>query len=128
LKTGALASTCDLFYELTMKKLNKNRGGLDWLHLLAAILIRWRHLVASNKALNLLHWAMLAVLYRRTAAAIKVASLFVNFFVIVSSAVALTAGFHPVWDTVLPPANRHGYWNGWQTRYVWSSSMISPSS
>jgi hypothetical protein len=47
---------------------------------LAAILAQWRRLVASNKALNLLYWAMCAVLYWRTAAAIKMASLFSKFF------------------------------------------------
>jgi hypothetical protein len=57
-------------YKLTMKKLEKNRGGCDRLHLLAAILVRWWRLVASNKALSLLYLAMHAVLYRRTAMAI----------------------------------------------------------
>ncbi len=59
--------------------------------LLVAILARWRRLVASNKALNLLHWAMCAVLYLRTATAIKMASLFGTFFVVVLFAVALAA-------------------------------------
>jgi hypothetical protein len=63
-----------------MKKLKKNRGRLDRLQLLAAILTRWRRLVASNKALNLLYQAMHAVLYWRTAAAIKMASLLGTFF------------------------------------------------
>jgi hypothetical protein len=61
-----------------MKK--KNQGRLDRLQLLAAILTPWRRLVAYNKALNLHYWAMHAVLYRRTAAAIKMASLFGTFF------------------------------------------------
>jgi hypothetical protein len=63
-----------------MKKLEKNQGRLDQLQLSAAILTRWRHLVASNKVLNLLYWAMHAVLYRRTAAAIKMAT-FLDAFV-----------------------------------------------
>jgi hypothetical protein len=46
----------------------------DRLQLLAAILARWRRLVASNKALNLLHWAMCAVTYRHIAMAIEMAS------------------------------------------------------
>jgi hypothetical protein len=46
----------------------------DRLHLLAAILARWRRLVASNKALNLLHQAMCAVTYRRIAMAIETSS------------------------------------------------------
>ncbi len=58
-----------------MKKLEKNWHMCDQLHLLVAILAQWRHPVASTKALNLLHWAMHAVLYRRTAAAIKMASI-----------------------------------------------------
>jgi hypothetical protein len=49
------------------------------LQLLAAILAQWRRLVASNKALNLLYWVMCTVLYRRTAAAIKMASLLGTF-------------------------------------------------
>jgi hypothetical protein len=63
-----------------MKKLKKKQGRLDQLQLLAAILAQWRCLVASNKALNLFYWAMCTVLYRRTAAAIKMASLLGTFF------------------------------------------------
>jgi hypothetical protein len=63
-----------------MKKLGKNRHMHDQLHLLAAILAQWQRLVASNKALNLLHWAMCAVTYRRIAMAIKTAS-FLGVFV-----------------------------------------------
>jgi hypothetical protein len=63
-----------------MKKLIKNRHMHDRLQLSAAILARWRRLVASNKALNLLHQAMCAVTYRRIAMAIKTAS-FLGVFV-----------------------------------------------
>ncbi len=63
-----------------MKKHKKKQGRLDQLQLLAAILAQWWCLVASNKALNLLYRAMRAVLYRRTAAAIKMASLLGTFF------------------------------------------------
>jgi hypothetical protein len=63
-----------------MKKLKKNQCGLDQLQLSAAILAPWQRLVASKKALNLLYWDMRAVLYRCTAAAIKMASLFGTFF------------------------------------------------
>jgi hypothetical protein len=52
----------------------------DLLQLSAAILARWRQLLASNKALNLLHWAMCAVTYRRIAMAIETAS-FLGVFV-----------------------------------------------
>jgi hypothetical protein len=45
------------------------------------ILARWQHPVASSKALDLLHWAMHAVLYRRTAAAINMAT-FSGVFVV----------------------------------------------
>jgi hypothetical protein len=58
------------FNELTMKKLKKTQGRLDKFHLLAAILARWWHPVASTKALDLLNWAMRAVLYQHTATAI----------------------------------------------------------
>jgi hypothetical protein len=63
-----------------MKKFKKNQGRLDQLQLLAAILSQWRRFVASNKALNLLYWAMHAVLYRHTTAAIKMAT-FLGAFV-----------------------------------------------
>ncbi len=52
----------------------------DQLQLSAAILTRWWRLVASTKALNLLHRAMCAVTYRRIAMAIKTAS-FLGVFV-----------------------------------------------
>jgi hypothetical protein len=52
----------------------------DQLHLLATILAQWRHPVASNNALDLLHQAIRAVLYRRTAVAIKTASKVGQFF------------------------------------------------
>ncbi len=74
-----------------MKKLKKNQGRLDQLQLLAAILAQWQRLVASNKALNLIYWAMRAVLYQHTAATIRMASLFGTFFVVVLFAVALVA-------------------------------------
>ncbi len=64
----------------TMKKLEKNWGSLDWLQLSATTHAQWWRLVASNIALNLLYWAMHAVSYRRTAAAIKMASLFGTLF------------------------------------------------
>ncbi len=62
-----------------MKNIKKKQGRLNQLQLLATILAQWRHLVASNKALNLLYWAMRAVLYWRTTTAIKMASLFCTF-------------------------------------------------
>ncbi len=62
------------------KKLEKKQGRLDRLQLLVAILVQWQRLVASNKALNLPYRAMCAVLYRRTATAIEMASLLGTFF------------------------------------------------
>ncbi len=52
----------------------------DRLQQMAAILAWWWRLVASNKALNLLHWAMCMVTYRYVAMAIKTAT-FVGIFV-----------------------------------------------
>ncbi len=65
------------------KNSKKNQGRLNWLQLSAAILARWQHLVAFTKALNLLYRVMHTVLYRHTAAAIKMASLLGTFFVVV---------------------------------------------
>ncbi len=42
--------------------------------LLDIILARWRRPVASSEALDLLHWAMCTVTYRRIAMAIKTAT------------------------------------------------------
>ncbi len=52
----------------------------DQLEQLVAILAQWWRLVASNKALNLLHWAMCTVMYRRVAMAIETAT-FLGAFV-----------------------------------------------
>ncbi len=52
----------------------------DQLQLLAAILAQWWRVGASNKALNLLHQAMCAVMYHHIAMAIKMAS-FLGAFV-----------------------------------------------
>jgi hypothetical protein len=52
----------------------------DQLHLLAAILAQWQCPVAFTIALDLLHWAMHAVLYRCTATAIKMARKVGPFF------------------------------------------------
>jgi hypothetical protein len=55
----------------------------------ATMLAQWWHPVASTKALDLLHQAISAVLYQRTATAIKMASKVGPFFVIVLFAVAV---------------------------------------
>ncbi len=63
----------------------------DRLLLLAAILAQRWHPVVSSGALDHLHWAMLAVLYRRTDTAIKKACKVGACFVIGLFAVALAA-------------------------------------
>ena len=72
LKRGVLALTRDLF-------LQKHRSHV-WFMLSDIILAQWRHPVASNEALDLLHWAMHAVTYRGIAMAIKMASFAGVFF------------------------------------------------
>jgi hypothetical protein len=79
-KIGALMLTHDLFLQVDNETTKKNRCWyVRWL-LLAAILAQWRQLVASNIALDLLHWAMCTVLYRHIATAIKMASKVGAFF------------------------------------------------
>ena len=48
--------------------------------LLAAILAQWQHPVASSEALDLLHWGMHTVTYRRIAMAINTANKVDVFF------------------------------------------------
>ncbi len=61
------------------KKLEKKGKGIsDWC-LLEQLFARWWHPVASSEALDLFYWAMSAVLYRRTAAAINTASFLGQF-------------------------------------------------
>ena len=55
------------------------------------VLTRWWRLVALMKAMNLLHQAMRAVLYRRIATAIEMASKVGTCCIDVSFAVALAA-------------------------------------
>ncbi len=63
-----------------MKKLKKKQRMHNRLQISAAILARWWRSVASTKALDLLHQAMRAVLYRRTTTARKMASKVGAFF------------------------------------------------
>ncbi len=67
-------------YGFDDENIEKNHHSLVQFILLDIILTRWRHPVASSKALDLLHQAMHAVLYRRTAAAINMAP-FLGVFV-----------------------------------------------
>ncbi len=74
LKTVALALPATFFYSFDDEKYWKN-----WLchvpyMLLDIILVWWRRPVVSSEALDLLHWVMRAVTYRRIAMAIKTAS------------------------------------------------------
>ncbi len=137
-------------YELTMKKLVKNRHMRDRLQLSAATLAQWWHLVASNKALNLLHQAMCAVTHRRIAMAIKTASflvVFVDCFFVcllpwrplgqyrasscpmpVSSSFRSSPGHAALGDAIcIAPAHHHGHRNGRRTRCICSSLLILSS-
>jgi hypothetical protein len=66
-----------------MKKLRKNWHSFDRNTLSERILSRWRRPVASIESLDTRHWGMRAVLYRRTAMAIEMASKVGAFFVVV---------------------------------------------
>jgi hypothetical protein len=55
------------------------------------ILAQWRRPVASSEALDLLHWVMYAVTYRRIAMAIKTATFLGVFMTVVCLPVALAA-------------------------------------
>ncbi len=62
-----------------MKTSKKCRSHVQFM-LADIILARWRRPVASSEALDLLHWAMHAVTYRRIAIAIETAT-FLGVFV-----------------------------------------------
>ena len=68
------------FDNLTMKNIEQNRCWHVPFMLSEQVLAQWWHPVASSEALDLLHRAMRAVLYRRIPMAIKMAS-FVGVFV-----------------------------------------------
>jgi hypothetical protein len=55
LKTGALASTCDLFLQVNNEKTKKNWCWHDQLLPSEQILAQWQHPVASSEALDLLY-------------------------------------------------------------------------
>jgi hypothetical protein len=67
-------------YSFEDEKHQKNHRSHVPFMLLDIILARWWHPIASSKALDLFHWAMRVVTYRRIAMAIKMAS-FVGVFV-----------------------------------------------
>jgi hypothetical protein len=68
------------FYGFDNENIKKNRRSHVPFILLDIILAQWRRPETPSKALDLLHWAMHAVLYRRTAAAINMAT-FLGVFV-----------------------------------------------
>jgi hypothetical protein len=80
LKTGAFNLTRNFFQRVDNEKHQKNWHSHVPFMLLAEIPTQWQHPVASSEALDLLHWASHAVLYRRTAAAIKMTSKVGPFF------------------------------------------------
>jgi hypothetical protein len=59
---------------LMMKNIKEKWRSHALFMLTAAILTQWQRPVPSSEALDLLYWAICAVLYRRTAVAIKMAS------------------------------------------------------
>jgi hypothetical protein len=63
-----------------MKTLKKKRRSHVRFMLSDIILAQWQHPVTSSEALDLLHWAMRAVTYRRITMAIKMAT-FLGVFV-----------------------------------------------
>ncbi len=80
LKAGVLASICDLFLRFWRWKHQKKRCSHVQFILSNIIFARWWHPVASSEALDLLHWAICAVTFRRIAIAIKTAC-FLGVFV-----------------------------------------------
>jgi hypothetical protein len=138
-------------YGFDDEKTQQKQDRLDRLQLLIARLTRWRRLVASNKALNLLYRVMRAVLYQRTTAAIKMASHFGYILLLLiclllpwrllgqyraSSCPMASSGFrsspgHAALGDALciPPADCHGHQNGQQWRnmlmplLVWSLAI-----
>ncbi len=66
-----------------MEKLRKNWRSSDHNTLLEQILAQWRRPEASIESLDIRHWVMGAVSYRRTATAIEMASEVGAFFVVV---------------------------------------------
>jgi hypothetical protein len=67
-------------YGFDDENIEKNHRSHVHFILLDIILARWQHPVASSEALDLLHWAICAVMYRRIAMAIKTAC-FLGVFV-----------------------------------------------
>jgi hypothetical protein len=77
---GPSLCSAPIFNVLAVKNNTRNRRRYVPLLLLEQILAQWRHPVASSEALDLLHWAMYVVTYRRIVMAIKMASKVGVFF------------------------------------------------
>jgi hypothetical protein len=75
-------------YGFDNENIKKRRSHVQFM-LLDIILAQWRRLVASSEALDLLHWVMHAVTYRRIAMAIKTATVYL--LIVVCLPVALAA-------------------------------------
>jgi hypothetical protein len=75
------------FYGFDNEKHKKHCSHVQFM-LSDIILARWRRPVASSEALDLLHWPMHVVMYRRIAMAIKMASF---LLIVVCLPVALAA-------------------------------------
>jgi hypothetical protein len=67
-------------YGFDDENIKNNRRSHVRFMLLDIILAKWQHPVAFSEALDLLHWAMRTVTYRRIAMAIKMAT-FLGVFV-----------------------------------------------
>ncbi len=80
LKTGAFASTSYLFQHVDDEKHRKIPAYPCPIYAIGSNTHPMGSQVASSEALDLLHWAICAVLYRRTAATIKMASKAGPFF------------------------------------------------
>ncbi len=72
------------------ENIKKRRSHVQFM-LLDIILAQWRRPVASSEALDLIHWTMRAVTYRRIAMAIKMATFLGVLLIVVCLPVALAA-------------------------------------
>ncbi len=91
LKTGFLVSTRDFFLWFWQWKHKKPHCSHVPTMLSSIILAQWQHPVASSEALDLLHWAMHAVMYRCMPWPSKWPALQVYLLIVVCMPVALAA-------------------------------------
>jgi hypothetical protein len=88
---GHLFYFVPVFNVWTMKIINKNQCRYVPFMLSDIILAQWWHPVASREALDLLHWAMCVVTYRRIAMAINMARKVGVFLIVLCLPVTLAA-------------------------------------